>query len=323
MEGYEKAVMTPVESVGGLVKAFQDNVGTTVTTLHQDIDTIAKGTQDRLTAFDSNIKDIRVEVEKIANETGKFEQLNSMTKQVHDIFVGAPTKGKAGEEVLNKSLDTLVEMQLVKKKVLLGGGVVEFAIAFSDKKFMPIDSTVRCTKELNALSDAGTNDEQRMEFAKTVKKEIQAKVDDVQKYIMPPTTVEQAIVAVPDGAMNYVSEVTADALNKGVFLIRYSALAPFVKMVSYVYSLYVVRGDITTLQEKLSRVEHEMSGLDNHFFSTNFDKPLGKMRDGINTIKEAVRAMNSTLALQGEQRKSLTGLGNDQKETHETSQTKL
>jgi hypothetical protein len=171
---------------------------------------------------------------------------------------------------------------------------------------MPIDATVRCTKELTALSDEKLSREQRIELAKDVKKEVQAKIEDVQKYIMPPTTVEHAIVTVPDGAMQYVTDLTSSAVEKGIFLIRFSALAPFVRVVSYIYDLYIVRGDVTVLQEKISRVKHEISGLDKHFFRTNFESPLEKMGTAVNTIKETVRAIDATFTLKSGEKQLLT-----------------
>ena len=276
MNAYEKAAMIPVENMGSIVKGMQENV----------------------TTFGSEIKDISVQLANIANETGKFGQMDSLMRQLHAIFVGTPSKGKAGEEILKKVMDVPIKMGLIKTDVPIGGDHVEYAIAFADGKLMPIDATVRSTNEIIALSDETLSPEQRTELAKAVKKTVKSKIEAVGKYVRPPITVEQAIVAVPDSIMEIASELTSDALERKVFLVWFSALPYLIAYLTHIYGLYAVKGDLPALQEKLFRVQHHLSTLNTHFFSSSFDKPLGKLQEGVSTMKETVSALSGTLALE-------------------------
>lgn len=276
MNAYEKAAMTPVENMGSIVKGMQENV----------------------TSFGSQIKDISVQLANITNETGKFGRIDSLMTQLQAIFVGAPSKGKAGEEILKKVMDVPISMGLIKTDQLINGDPVEFAIKFSDGKLMPIDATVRATKEISELSDESLSPDRRTELTKVVKAAVKSKIEQVQKYISPPVTVDQAIVAVPDSVMEIARELTGDALERKVFLVWFSALPYLTAYLTQIYGLYAVQGDLADLHEKLSRVQHHLSTLNPHFFSTSFDKPLGKLQEGVGTMKETVSAISGTLALE-------------------------
>jgi hypothetical protein len=123
--------------------------------------------------------------------------------------------------------------------------------------------------------------------------------------------------------MQYVADLTSAAFEKGIFLIRFSALGPFVKFVSYIYNIYVFRGDITALQEKIGRVEHEINGLDKHFFSVHFDNPLDKMQDGVRTVRDTIKAITATLAVKSGEKQLLTESKEGEGKPQATSSTRI
>ncbi len=276
IEGFQKSAMLPVQSMVPLVNDMRENV----------------------TAFESEIRDISVKLAEIATKTDKFGEADLLMRQLHGLFVGSPSKGRAGEEILKKVMDLPIQMGLVATDQPIGSNRVEYAIKFKDGKLLPIDATVRSTKEISELSDETLSAERRAELAKSIKKAVKAKMEEVEKYIRPPITVDLAIVAVPDSVQQIASELTSEALERKVFLVWFSALPYFSFYLNKIYELYAVRGDVARLQEKLQRIGHHMGVLSGSFFSTSFDRPLGKLQEGLATIKGAFQEISGTLALE-------------------------
>jgi len=276
IEGFQTAAMLPVQSMVPIVNGMRENV----------------------TAFESEIRDISNKLAQVATKTDKFGETDLLMRELHGLFVGSPSKGRAGEEILKKVMDLPIKMGLIATDQPIGSDRVEYAIKFKDGKLLPIDATVRSTREISELSDQTLGPEKRAELAKSIKKAVKAKMEEVGKYIRPPITVDLAIVAVPDSIMQIASELTSEALERKVFLVWFSALPYFSFYVNKIYELYAVRGDVARLQEKLQRIGHHMSTLSDSFFSTSFDRPLGKLQEGVATIKGTAREISGTLALE-------------------------
>ena len=58
--------------------------------------------RENVTAFGSEIREISVKLAEIATKTDKFGETDLLMRQLHDLFVGSPSKGRAGEEILKK-----------------------------------------------------------------------------------------------------------------------------------------------------------------------------------------------------------------------------
>jgi len=276
IQGFQKGAMLPVESMVPIVAGMRENV----------------------TAFGAEIDHISDKLAEIATKTERFGETDLLMRQLHGLFVGSPSKGKAGEEILKKVMDLPIKMGLVATDQPIESNRVEYAIKFKDGKLLPIDATVRSTREISELSNENLTDERRAELAKSIKKAVKAKMEEVGKYIRPPFTVEQAIVAVPDSVMQIASELTSEALERKVFLVWFSALPYFSFYLNKIYDLYAVRGDVARLQEKLQRIGHHMAALSDSFFSTSFDRPLTKLQEGLTIIKGTAREISGTLALE-------------------------
>jgi hypothetical protein len=98
--------------------------------------------------------------------------------------------------------------------------------------------------------------------------------------------------------MQIASELTSEALERKVFLVWFSALPYFSFYLNEIYELFAVRGDVTRLQEKLQTIRGLMADLGDKVIPTYFDRPLGKLQEGVSTIKGTVSEISGTLALE-------------------------
>ena len=299
MDAYERTVMKPVETLGGVVTSFQESMGTTMTGLEQNMGTVVKGLQDTVTSVGSQITQISVQAEKIATLSLKYEEAQKLTKDIHSILVGSYTKGKAGEEALRSSLSELAKIGYVKTKQPIHGGIVEYAISFKDGTLVAIDSKVVSTDEVGDLVDEGIAAEDRAKLADKIRKKVRDKIPEVQKYIDPPRTLPFAIMCVPDSIMDLVNEVIPEAVQKNIILLGYSAVPQLVGYFVRIHGFYAIQEDVEELRNRISKAHQEASRLDETFFANRFEKPLGTMNKALSAMKEAASRIRDALDYEG------------------------
>jgi len=295
MDAYERIVMKPVETLGGVVSSFQESMGTTITGLEQNMGTVVRGLQESITSVGSKVTDISVQDEKIATLGLKYEEAQKLTKDIHSILVGSYTKGKAGEEALRSSLSELSKMGYVKTKQPIHGGVVEYAVSFRDGTLIAIDSKVVSTDEVSDLVDEGIAAEDRAKIADKIRKRVRDKIPEVQKYIDPPLTLPFAIMCVPDSIMDLVNEVIPEAMQKSIILLGYSAVPQLIGYFVRIHGYYAIQEDVEELRDRIAKAQQEASRLDETFFANRFEKPLGTMSKALSALKEAASRIRYAL----------------------------
>ena len=295
MDTYERSVMKPVETLGGVVTSLQESMGNTMTGLQQNMGTVVKGLQESITSVGSQIKDISVQAEKIATLSLRYEEAQKLTKDIHSILVGSYTKGKAGEEALRCSLNELAKLGYVRTKQPIHGGVVEYAISFKDGTLVAIDSKIVSTDEVGDIFDEGIAAEDRARLTDRIRKKVRDKIPEVQKYIDPPHTLPFAIMCVPDSIMELVNEVIPEAVQKNIILLGYSAVPQLVGYFVRIHGYYAIQGDVEELRERISKAQHVASMLDETFFANRFERPLGTMSRALSAVKEATTRIRESL----------------------------
>lgn len=300
MDGYEKAAMTPVESMGDVVKGFEENMGTTVAGIQQGMDTLVKGTQANLTAFSSQITDVRLQAEKIATLGQKYDEIEKYVKHTDSILARPSTKGKAGEELLGHIMGPLVEMGLVRADVPIGGGKVEYAALFNDDKILPIDSKVISTDDLATLRDEKTSPEDRSKLESKIRTAVRERMAVVQKYIDPDKTVRLAVLALPDSLMETANELIPEAIKRNVILTNYSAVPRLIQYFVRIHGLYAIKENITALVTRISKAQQEISALDDKFFQSSFENPVRKLGAGVNMVRRALSEITDALTIRRE-----------------------
>jgi len=264
----------------------------------QALGPVVAGVNQAVTSLGSGIKEISVQAEKIATLGQRYEEAEKYTKAIHSVLVGSYSKGKAGEEALRSSMIHLVKTGQVKTKQPLGGGEVEYAIVFRDGKMLAIDSKVVTTGDVSGLCEDDLSAEDRSKMVSKIKSAVRQKIPEVQKYIQPPRTLPMAIMAVPDSVMETVSELIPEAMERSVILLGYSAVPQLIGYFVRIHESYAVEQDVAVLKEKISRVQHEISQLDDKFFSGHLEKPLEKLNGAFDKVKSVVFAIKSTLAFE-------------------------
>ena len=264
----------------------------------QALGPVVAGVNQAVTSLGSGIKEISVQAEKIATLGQKYEETEKYTKDIYSVLVGSYSKGKAGEEALRRSMIHLVKTGQVKAKQPLGGGEVEYAIVFRDGKMMAIDSKVVTTEEVSGLSESNLSEDDRSKMVSKIKSAVKQKIPEVQKYIQPPRTLPMAIMAVPDSIMETVSELIPQAMERNVILLGFSAVPQLIGYFMRIHESYTVEQDVAVLKEKISRVQQEISLLDDKFFSSHLEKPLGKLNGAFDKVRSVVFTIKNTLAFE-------------------------
>ncbi len=254
-----------------------------------------------VTNLGSGITAISVQAEKIATLGQRYEEAEKLTKDIHSILIGSYTKGKAGEEALERVMADLARIGLVEANQPLGAGIVEYAMKFRDGKKLAIDSKVVSTKELLALSADNLPDEERSRLVHDIKRQVANKMSEVQKYIDPPNTLPWAVMAVPDSVMEMVTDLIPDAVERNIIILGYSALPQLITSFVRVYEFYAIKEDAAKLKERMSMVQQEISKLDPSFFHNRFDKPIGTLSTAVNRVRQVVSKISDALAIESEE----------------------
>lgn len=264
----------------------------------QALGPVVASVNQAVTNLGSGIKEISVQAEKIATLGQRYGEAEKYTKDIYHVLVGSYSKGKAGEEALKRSMIHLVQTGQVKAKQPLGGGEVEYAIVFRDGKMLAIDSKVVTTEDVSSLSEDNLTPEDRSKMVSKIKSAVRQKIPEVQKYIQPPTTLPMAIMAVPDSVMETASELIPEAMARNVILLGYSAVPQLIGYFMRIHESYAVEQDVAVLKEKISRVQNEISQLDEKFFSSQLEKPIGKLNGAFEKVKAVIFTVRNTLAFQ-------------------------
>ena len=261
----------------------------------QALGPVVAGVNQAVTGLGSEIKEISLQAEKIATLGQRYEEAEKLTKDIHSVLVGSYSKGKAGEEALRRSMIHLIKTGQVKTGQPLGSGIVEYAIVFRDGKMLAVDSKVVSTDEVSALCDDNMSGEDRAKTISKIKAGVRQKIPEVQKYIDPPSTLPMAVMALPDSIIDVMSDLIPEAMERNVILLGYSAVPQLIGYFMRIHESYTVEQDVATLKEKISRVQQELSQLDDKFFRNHIQKPFGTIDEAFDKIRSVVMSIRNTL----------------------------
>ncbi|GAG78527.1 unnamed protein product, partial [marine sediment metagenome] len=141
----------PAETLTAVTTALQQNVG---------------GLQESISFMNQSITSISTQAAKIETMGKKYEETEALTRRIHNIMIGSYEKGRSGENYLRNMMGELMKIGLVSQNMPIGSKVVEYCIEFSDGKFLAIDSKIVATKEVEALFDEETSDDDRAKHRK-------------------------------------------------------------------------------------------------------------------------------------------------------------
>jgi len=154
----------------------------------------------------------------------RAQTLEAMVARIEGVMAGSHARGAAGEHAVGALLRQLPP-ELVARDVRLDGGVVEFALQMPDGKLLPVDVKWPAAPTMQRL--AGANPEERTRLIAHLQREVEAKASEAARYLEPSRTCGLAVVALPDGVHALCDRAHAGALRRGVVLVPFSMVVPY------------------------------------------------------------------------------------------------
>ena len=236
------------------------NVLADVGALKATLQTVEGGQRD----LSSSIKETQKVVDNIRTdyESRKsfFEQLRNSVGRMEETISGAKRRGEAGENILQDVLKALPP-NMVARGFRIGGKEVEFALILSNDKVVPIDSKWTAQELLKQLARE-EEPAKRLSLINKIENEINKRVTEVAQYIDPARTAPWAVAAIPDSAFSVCRRAHLDAYKKGVILISYYLVLPYLLTLFNLHLQYAGSIDAENLQHHLMDIKRHLEQME-------------------------------------------------------------
>lgn len=176
------------------------------------------------------------------------------------VLIGGHVKGRAGENVVAEALRCFPP-EMLQTEVALGGKRVEFGIVMCDGRVLPIDSKWPSTELLERLAQEDDPEKQR-QLAEEIEGEVLRRVREVAGYIDAERTLPWAVAAVPDAAFAACRRAQAQAHERGVILVPYGMLIPYVLTLYNLHLRYATGADAAQTQARLVEVARLLDSME-------------------------------------------------------------
>ena len=278
-----------------LIRVLAD-VGALKTTLQ----TVEGGQRD----LSSSIKETQKLVDYIKTDYDSrkniFEQLRESVQKMEGTISGIKRRGAAGENILQEILSSF-PANMVARGFRIGGKEVEFALILSNEKAVPIDSKWAAQDLLHQLSRE-KDDNKRLGLANKIENEISKRTQEVSQYIDPARTVPWAVAAIPDAAYAVCKRAHLDAYKKGVVVIPYCLVLPYLLTLFNLHLQYAGSIDAQNLKHYLMDIKRQLeqmeSTLENSIVRAvkMIDNAAGDYRQSIGSIRGSLINLQASSA---------------------------
>ena len=240
-----------------------------------------------------SIENVRQQYEE--SKKREVENFQSL-KRLESIIAGSKQKGNAGENIVRQALAVLPPDMIVTNYKIKGKDV-EFGLALSNKKIMPIDSKWPSSDLLESI--AKEQDPEKLDrLSKLVEKEVIKRVSEISQYIDPNLTTPWAIAAIPDSAYALCIDAHRQAYSRNVILVSYSMLLPYILMFFSLHLQHAPSIDLENLANHLIDIKRNVDQMGNILenkiekaqtmlsnASTEYRQILGTIKGSISTIE--------------------------------------
>jgi DNA recombination protein RmuC len=182
-------------------------------------------------------------------------------RRLEAIIAGSPTRGAAGENILEEAFQHLPP-DMIRRNVWVNGKVVEFGLQLAGGKLLPIDSKWTSSAALEELNSTESSSPRRAQLALAVEREVEKRAREVSQYIDPATTTPFALAAVPDAVYAVCRSAFAEAHRRHVMIVGYSMALPYVLLLYQLHLQFARSVDMEHLQACLMEIERQLDGLD-------------------------------------------------------------
>jgi DNA recombination protein RmuC len=214
--------------------------------------------RDRLAQTQSLLEGLRA---VFASRQQVEEDARQSLRRLEAVIAGSPTRGAAGENILEEAFRHLPPAML-RRNVWVGGKVVEFGLQLPGGKLLPIDSKWTSSAALEELARADVPAGRRAQLAAAVEKEVERRVREVSQYIDPATTAPFALAAVPDAAYGVVRSAFAEAHRRHVMIVAYSMALPYLLLLYQLHLQFARSVDMENLQACVMEIDRQLDALD-------------------------------------------------------------
>lgn len=189
-----------------------------------------------------------------------FEQLRVSVGKIEDTISGTKRRGEAGENILQEIFKAFPP-DMVAKNFRIAGKEVEFALVLSDGKVVAVDSKWTAQNLLVQLAQEKEQAQQQTLINK-IENEINKRVGEVAQYIDPVRTVPWAVAAIPDAAFSVCRRAHLDAYKKGVILIPYCLVLPYLLTLFNLHLQYAGSIDVENLQHYIMDIKRHLEQME-------------------------------------------------------------
>ena len=283
LKGTSKPPLSPTDFI---------NVLSDVGALKATLQSVEGGQRD----LSAGIKETQKVVEniKVDYDSRKFffEQLRTSVGRMEETISGTKRRGEAGENILQEILKSLPP-NMVARSFRIAGREVEFALILSNDKVVPIDSKWPAQELLKQLSQE-EEQSKRLSLINKIENEINKRVAEVAQYIDPACTVPWAVAAIPDAAFSVCRRAHLDAYKKGVILIPYSLVLPYLLTLFNLHLQYAGSMDVENLQHYVMDIKRHLGEME-ATLENNIVRAVKMISNAANEYREAMGSIRGSL----------------------------
>src|ERR1700716_1629688 len=189
------------------------------------------------------------------------EEARASLRRLESVIAGSPTRGAAGENILEEALKPLPP-EMLQRNVWVGGKVVELALRLPGGKLLPMDSKWVSSGALEQLADPSLDAPRRAQLTTQVEREVERRVREVSQYIDPGTTSPFALAVIPDAAYDVCRGAIVGAHKRHVMVVGYAMALPYLLTLYQLHLQFARTVDMEKLQSALIDVERHLDTLE-------------------------------------------------------------
>jgi hypothetical protein len=197
---------------------------------------------------------------KFEDQSKREDDIHAVTRRIERVLVGARTRGESGENIL---ADAFAEFppEMIDRNFHVGGKVVEYAIVLPNQKRLPVDSKWSGVEAIERIQKE-TDPERVKRLENDLEKDVERKVKEVASYIEPSATSNIAIAAVPDSVYAFCKKVHIEAFKRGVLLMAYSMVVPYVLALYHLHLQMSRSLDFENFEANITKIERNLDEMD-------------------------------------------------------------
>jgi len=213
-------------------------------------------------------------------EEQRTEQLNSFLR----IITGTKKRGIVGEEILKQSLTNAIKSGLVKTNLRVDNKEVEFAWNLGDGKYIPIDAKLPDVIELFNKYNEEKDPEVQKAFKKKIGDKIKKHMKEITVYKNKRNTIDKCILAIPDGILDILPELTSEFKEKGIVVSGYTTAFLNACLIDEDYHRTKEKGDIGTYKQFIEALLDLMRDIEGK--SNSMDRSITAIENANKDIKK-------------------------------------